>query len=190
MWQRPSLVLVLALVVGCGGEATGSEFADLPVMEVHADDFQLLTVEELAAASDLVVSGTVTGIALGALDPAPELEDFGGERLFLITLAIETVIKGAIDTDTVTLETSGVQVDESGEPEAVYIVNGIPAPSIGSNEVWFLVELAPGQWREVDSDDAQFARSGDKLTALASTAGPAARKIENLGFNNLVAGLN
>lgn len=107
-----------------------------------------------------------------------------------ITLAIETVIKGAIDTDTVTLETSGVQVDESGEPEGFYIVNGIPAPSIGSNEVWFLVELAPGQWREVDSDDAQFARSGDKLTALASTAGPAARKIENLGFNNLVAGLN
>lgn len=178
----------MLLAGACSGGA-GSAFADLPVLEVHGDDFQSFTLEELAAASDLVVSGTVTGIALGALDPAPELEDFGGERHFLITLDIDTVIKGVIDTDTVTLEASGVQVDESGEPEAVYIVNGIPAPSIGSDEVWFLVELALGQWREVDSDDARFARSGDKLTALASTAGPAARKIENLGFNNLVAGL-
>ncbi len=108
------------------------------------------------------------------------------DRNFLITLDIETVISGAIGTDTVTISATGLQVDVSGEPKAVYIVNGIPVPSIGSNEVWFLVEYDPGEWGVIDGDDARFARFGDTLTALAETAGPAAQKIESLGYNGLV----
>jgi hypothetical protein len=177
------------LLVGACAET--AEYSDLPVLEVHGDDFQSFTVEELAANSDLIVAGTISAVALSELTPAPELEDFGGERNFLVTLDIETVIGGALNGAlAVTIEVYGLQVDEGGEPEAVYVVNGMPVPLVGSTEVWFLREREPGLWGFTDADDGRFARSGDTLTALATTAGPAARNIENLGFSGLVDDLN
>ena len=189
--QFAILTVVVFLLSACSENNT-TEFSDLPVLDVHGDDFQTLTVEELAAKSDLIASGVISDVRLSdQIEAAPELEDFGGESNFVVTLDVDDVIgRSGNGGFSVTVEVYGVQLDLGGEPEAVYLVNGIPTPSVGSTEVWFLVEVESGVWGFTDADDARFVRSGDKLTALASSAGPAARRIEDLGFSGLVEALN
>lgn len=160
----------------------------LPTIDVHADDFQqYATVEELVEASDVVVEGSVVDVSDGTFEAAPELEDFGGEQQVEIALNVEGVVHGAgvSPGETVTLEWSGYKVDESGNPTEVYVVNGVPFPVVGSEEVWFLIHDEEHGWVLADIDDGRFARSGRSLRALAETAGPAAKEVEQLGVSGL-----
>lgn len=186
-WRNLSdaMAVVLLLVACSNGPA---DISGLPVREAHGDDFQELTLDALIDRSDLIVSGVVDGLALSEdIEPAPELEDFGGEANLVVSLDPDNVLRGEFDVDrTLEVEIYGVALDDNGEPEAVYALNGMPVPSVGSTEVWFLVEIAPGVYAFVDVDDARFSRSGDTLTALAETAGPAGRRVSQLGFRGLV----
>lgn len=195
--RRPFLLLGVVLLIGaaCGqGDqrarpSLSPELDALAVVDVHADDFQqYANAEELIAASDAVVGGTITKVAEGKFDTAPELEDFGGDQNVAITLTVDTVIVGSelASGDTVTIEWSGYEVDREGRPSRLYVENGVPFPTVGSVEVWFLENSEAHGWAVADVDDGRFTRSGDSLRALADTAGPAARDVEQLGVGDLV----
>ena len=194
--RRLLLLVVVAVVVACGQQggdplapsSLPPELEELPTVDVHADDFQQFsTVEELIEASDAVVKGTITRVSEGRFEAAPEIEDFAGDHNTEITLTIDAVIVGSglAPGDAVTIEWSGYQVDASGNPTKLYVVNGVPFPTVGSEEVWFLKESEEPGWVVSDIDDGRFARSGGSVRALADTAGPAASDLEHLGVDGL-----
>jgi len=169
--RRLLLLVVVAVVVACGQQggdplapsSLPPELEELPTVDVHADDFQQFsTVEELIEASDAVVKGTITRVSEGRFEAAPELEDFAGDHNTEITLTIDAVIVGSglAPGDAVTIEWSGYQVDASGNPTKLYVVNGVPFPTVGSEEVWFLKESEEPGWVVSDVDDGRFALFG------------------------------
>ena len=82
---------------------------------------------------------------------------------------------------------SGYETDTDGEPSRLLIVNDVPFPDGESVELWFLKVHPDGGWAVTDIDDGRYwLTDGDSLSAMASTAGPAARDVERAGLNGLI----
>jgi hypothetical protein len=117
----------------------------LPANPVVIDDGAFTSIEEMAAASELIVVGTVTKeTSLGRphLGARPDANEYVG-----ITVAVDEVLKGE-PLEEVLLERDAYVVDENGRRIAENVFNGVPVPDVGDRLVLFL--------NPVDEQSAHF----------------------------------
>ena len=137
-----AMTLAAALAVGLavGGEEaaapTGTDGSTPPAVEVEATSiYRFATLDEMVAASDLVVVGTVVATEPGRLVGDP---DDGGVISRLVTIAVDEVVTGAdqLGGATVLVEEEGTLPD--GTP---LIVNGVAGSEVDDHGIWFLDRL-------------------------------------------------
>ena len=110
----------------------------LPDNRIVIDDMGYGSLEEMAAAADLVVHGTVTDeTSLGR--PRVEEDPAANEYLGL-TVSVETLLKGE-PVDEVLLGWDAYVVDADGKRVASNVMNGIAVPHAGDEVLLFLQPL-------------------------------------------------
>jgi hypothetical protein len=126
------VVAAVAIAVGVGAYfLIGGEDADGPdPLEVKATSiYDFATLDELVAASDAVVVGTVVAVDEGRLVGAPAE---GAVVSRIASLRVGTALAGEV-ADVVIIEEEGWLPD--GTP---LIVNGVDPTAVGDEGVWFL----------------------------------------------------
>jgi hypothetical protein len=112
--------------------------AGLPNKPIVVDDMGYGSLQDMAAAADLVVYGTVTNeTSLGR--PHVE-EDPTADEYLGLTVTVETVLKGE-PTEVVLLGWDAYGIDEAGQQVATNVMNGIPVPHTGEHVLLFLRPL-------------------------------------------------
>lgn len=152
---------------GSGGSASTTTVAPDPVA-IESDAPMYATLEELLAASDLVVRARVTGTERGRVFGDPE--DQGGDAIEsrLVAVEVTDVLSGAAPPDVFYIEEEGWLLD--GAP---LVVDGLSPSAEGDDAIWFLVdptdaadEASPfvtvnAQGRYVVDGDALVGAEGD-----------------------------
>lgn len=199
-WSRvgPALAVVAALAVSGGLALTdddgtpqptpASEAAPVPITS-DAPRFERL--EQLVAASDLVVRGTVVAVEPGRVfgDPGQ-----AAVRSRLVTLTIDEVVAGSGATG------SSLVVEEPGwlDDGTPIEVDGVPASAVGTTVLWFLQSVPP-LTSDAGSGPATYVLTGPQghyvvegdrlLGAGGDEAEPLARRLEDLGLDGLRAAI-
>lgn len=168
---------VLLLVAACG--ADGPLTGDAGTVAVHASAMTYQSLAEMAAASDVVVVGTVAEVTEGTFQPAPATEDFLGTQSLRAVIDVERVLQGKLSPgDQVFVPWMGYEVAADGTPGPQMIVDGQPPPAPGHRDVWFLAAgpdsmgLVAYEGRLRVADDGSLARrapvgSGAEAEVLA-----------------------
>jgi hypothetical protein len=168
----PVVAVVVAVAAGVAltREDAPANRTDGPEpVAVQSDAPRLTSLEELAAAADVVVRGQVVATERGRVFGDP-----GGESIEsrLVTLEVAAVLAGGASVDgTVLVEEEGWL--EDGTP---LIVDGAAPSAVGDDGVWFLIEVggtdvpiyvvmsAQGRYL-VDGDGLSGATGDDPLVA-------------------------
>jgi len=130
------VVAIAVAATACGGESAsdGEDF-----FQVSASSVSFESLDEMAAASEIVVIGTVTEVADGDLHEAPSGEDFIGTRDLAVSVDVEHVLKGEAEAgDTVTVPWIGYEIEADGSKGPQIVINGQFPPDVGDRNVWFL----------------------------------------------------
>jgi hypothetical protein len=147
-WAGPAAAVAVAVTAGVLGQRdtdtdTGSDksagqersAADEPPLEVASDAPRYATLDDLAAAADLVVTGEVEGIDRGRTFGQP-----GGAAIVsrLVTLRVDDVLTGTMPS-----EASNVLVEEEGwlDDGRPVAVDGAAPTEVGDRGIWFLVDV-------------------------------------------------
>lgn len=187
-WVAPAVALAVAGILAVVLVAGGSADEEPPVAEttttsvpepvrIESDAPAYATLDELLAATDLVVRARVTSTERGRVFGSPDEDTALVSRL--VALEVTEVLRGAEPPDAFLVEEEGWLPD--GSP---LIVDGLVPSATGDDAIWFLVdpsatEPAPfvtvnaqGRYR-IDGDALRGAEGDDplvaELTALGAT---------------------
>ncbi|HHC08169.1 MAG TPA: hypothetical protein ENK55_05585 [Actinobacteria bacterium] len=119
---------------GIGGVALTSE-TTLPITDIHGYAPQFGSVEEMAAASDLIVVASV--VALEPLGALRVDEDPNPSEWTVIRFAVGEVLAGA-PVDEVSLMWEAFATDGEGRRVLQFTLDGIPLPQVGDRYLLFL----------------------------------------------------
>jgi hypothetical protein len=187
-WIGPAVAVVAALVAGVavagrdGGAGDGAEpvrSGEPAPVAVESDAPRFRSLDELVAASDVVVRGEVVATERGRPFGEP------GEATIvsrLVTLRVDSVLAGSVASDAVLVEEEGWL--EEGAP---LVVDGVPPTAEGDAGVWF---LAAGGDPDVPAylvvgPQGRYLADGDGLRPAA--ADPLAAELAALGEEGLAA---
>ena len=171
---------VVALAVNRGTEDEVPPADPAPVA-VTSNAPRLATLDELVAASDLVVRGTVASTEHGRAFGEP-----GGERIEsrLVTLGVSEVLAGDPSAE------GTLVVEEEGwlEDGAPLVVDGAPPSARGDDGIWFLVEVgdADAPVYVVVSAQGRYLVDGDTLRGAAGDD-PLIDELTDLSVEELTA---
>ena len=128
-------IAALAVVAATWAWRSGDTPADTPEpLRVRATSlYDFASLDEMGAASDLVVEAQVVAVERGRLVGEP---DEGGVVRRIVTLAVTEVIRGDAAASTVVVEEEGWLPD--GTP---IIVDDVEPSVVGDHGVWFLDAL-------------------------------------------------
>lgn len=133
------LVAIAAVVIGVAawtwGRSPDGDHPPTPLRVRATSIYDFSSLEEMSAASDLVVEADVIAVERGRLVGDP---DAGGVISRIVTLSVADVIKGdsSAGTSTVIVEEEGWLPD--GTP---LIVDDVEPSAVGDHGVWFLDAL-------------------------------------------------
>ena len=128
-----AIALVVPIVAAIGVAVATLTGDDEPApTELTSDGPRFDSLEELVAASDVAVVGTVAGVADGRLLTAPDRPD-AGLRTRLVELTVERTLAGEPPTPLVVEEPAELL---DGTP---VVVDGMAPLDVGDRAVWFLV---------------------------------------------------
>ena len=130
MWLLPLVPLIAGIVVVLVAVRSGDDEPAAIELTSSADDFS--TLDELVAASDLVVVATVADITDGRQITAPADPD-AAVVTRLAVLEVSDVLAGAVDGDVIVEEPAALG---DGTP---VVVDGIEPLDVGDQAIWFLV---------------------------------------------------
>lgn len=183
-----SLTVALAIVTAACGSG---DDASRTTMQVHATATNFPTVADMAAASDVVVVGTVADVVAGDFQPAPEIEDFAGTQNLLAIVEVERVLVGDVAVgEAVAVPWSGYEVGDDGTPGPTMIVNGQPTPAVGDRDVWFLASHTEGTLGLVAYEGRVRVADDGSLETRGPVGSGAERELEALtGLEQLAATL-
>jgi hypothetical protein len=133
------LVLVVGVALFAGWMLVDAGDDPVPPVAVAADGPRFDTVEEMAAASDVVVRGDVVAVEEGRAITDPERPDVGIVTR-LLEIRVAATLRGPRH-DTIVVEQEAALLD--GTP---IVVNGLPPVSVGTEAVWFLLEGDGGEF--------------------------------------------
>lgn len=177
MWLLPvvpliaGIVAVVVLAVGGDDESASIDIAS------SAADFS--TLDDLIAASDLVVVATVVDIADGRQITAPA-DQAAALVTRLLVLEVSDVIAGADDGDVIVEEPAALG---DGTP---VVVDGIAPLDVGDEAIWFLVagdaETMP--YLALVNRQGRYTIAGDTLRPAADD--PLSAELADLGLAGLV----
>lgn len=160
-------------------ERAGAPRRDPVAVEAWGPAFTSL--DELRAASDLIVLGEVTGVAEGRTITAPG-DPAAGIRTRLLTVEVTRALQGAVPS-VVVVEEEAALLD--GTP---IVVNGMAPGAVGDRGVYFLVAgsdpAAP--YHAVVNEQGRYLVDGVQLRPAAADD-PLAARLAALGLNGLVA---
>ncbi len=170
----PLIVGIVAVVaVAVGGDEEPAPIA----IASSAVDFS--TLDDLLAASDLVVVATVADIADGRQITAPADPDAAVVTRLLV-LDVSDVVAGASDGDVIVEEPAALG---DGTP---VVVDGIEPLDVGDQAIWFLVagdaETMP--YFALVNRQARYTIAGDTLRPSADD--PLSTELADLGLVGLV----
>jgi hypothetical protein len=170
----PLLIGVVAVVVALRGGGDGK------TIELTSSAPDLGTVEELIAASDLVVAATVAEVADGRQITAPA-DPQAAVVTRLLVLDVSDVFAGAADGDVIVEEPATLG---DGTP---VVVDGMPPLDVGDEAVWFLVagddEAMP--YFAVVNRQGRYTVAGDSLHPASDD--PLSSELAALGLKRLAA---
>lgn len=199
-WVPPVLALVVAavlavvLVAGGGGSSSGEDAGEgeadattstPPPVDISSDSPTYATLDELLAATDLVVRARVTSTERGRVFGEPGEETALESRL--VALEVTEVLRGPEPPPEILVEEEGWLLD--GSP---LIVDGLVPSATGDDAIWFLVdpsddpqEATPfvttnAQGRYIVVDDQLIGPDGDD---------PLVARIESMGPSGLEAAI-
>jgi len=137
------------------------------------------TVEDITAASDLVLIATVAAAEPGRTISDPARPDVG-IRTTLYRLDVERLLVGSANGDVVVEHETNLT---DGTPIAI---NGAPAPTVGSRVLLFLVAGQSDAFphHAIISEQGQYQIAGQRL--VAATPHPLVDEIAGLGLDDLV----
>lgn len=171
---------------GSGRGGAGGATTSTTALAVESDSPTHATLDELVAASDVVLRGTVVAAERGRWFGSGEA---GAPRIEsrLITVQVDAVLAGSAPAD------DAVLVEEEGwlEDGTPIIVDGTPAVEVGDEAVWFLLDggdpdlgayvVVNGQGRYLVGDDG---------TLTGATGGdPVVREVVALDLDALAAAI-
>jgi hypothetical protein len=150
----------------------GSSPSEEPPLQVTADEPSYATIDELVAASDLIVTGTVVAVDDGRAITDPS-DPEAGIRTRLASIGIDSVLVGE-HGNTVIVEQEAALLD--GTPIEV---NGVSALAEGQSGLYFLVagEGDEFPYHALVNRQGRFDVDGDALVA-AAPGDPLAERIE------------
>lgn len=176
-WAVPLATIVLAAALtavlmarddaGPGLTDREGPTAEPAPVRVASDAPRYAELEELVAASDLVVRATVTATARGRVFGEPGAETGGGGGAIesrLTTVEVADVLAGDRAGGALVVEEEGWLLD--GSP---LIVDGLGPVAEGDEVIWFLVEAPGGEGAAHITVNAQgrFVVVGDELVGAA-----------------------
>ncbi len=151
---------------------------DPAAIELASSAADFSSVDDLVAASDLVVVATVTDIADGRQITAPADPDAAVVTRLLV-LEVSDVLAGSIDGDVIVEEPATLG---DGTP---VVVDGIESLDVGGEAVWFLVggdaETMP--YYAVVNRQGRYAIAGDTLQP--ASVDPLSTRLAALGLDRL-----
>jgi hypothetical protein len=168
---------VVAAVALVGGDSDDAE----PV-ELQSDAAVLATLDELVAASDAVVIGTVTAVSEGRVLTAPA-DTEAGLRTRLIEIDVERTLAGTAP-DPIVVEEPAALLD--GTP---VVVDGMTELAVGDRAAWFLVEgtTADQPYHAAVGPQGRFVVDGDALTPTGQDG--LSSQLAAQGLDGLVQGV-
>jgi hypothetical protein len=192
---------VVAGIAAGSGSGSGSVAAPSSVdaVEVASDAPRFASLDELVAASDLVVRGEVTATERGRWFGDGE----GTTRIQsrLVTLRIDEVLAGEAPAETTPAGETSAGADRAGldllveeegwlEDGAPLVIDGAAPSAVGDAGVWFLVSTGDpetGAWIVV-SAQGRYLVDGDVLRG-ADGDDPLIAEVEGRSLDELVAEL-
>ena len=183
----PALAVVVALAVGGGVWLAGRDgpapprAEDLPPVQVTSDAPRRATLDELAAAADLVVRAQVVGTARGRVFGDPGATSAIESRV--VTLQVTRVLRGTGGEPggRLLVEEEGWTLD--GAP---LIVDGLAPSTVGDDAIWFLASVGADEDARyvVVSAEGRYLVDGDALEGAAGDD-PLIAELEALGAAGL-----
>ncbi len=170
LWQR-----------GSGDSTIPPSVPSTTLLEVSADSiYQFDGLDEMVAASDLIVTGEVVSTVRGRLvgDPAA-----GGVISRIVTVRVDDVLLGGdAATEQILVEEEGWLPD--GTP---IVVSGVAASQEGDIGLWFLDQLAPDDVTTylVINSQGRFLNV-DELTIGGDQSDPLVQSLQKARFDALV----
>lgn len=194
--RRPPAALILAVLVASLSAAactdgsavendstTTTEFAiEMEAVSVTFDD-----LDAMAAASDLIVEGSVVGVSDGRFQPHPTNEG-EGDLALAIEIEVKSVLKGdAAVGDTVTVPWAGGFYVAPDLPRTPVVVVGQPQPEVGDHNVWFLGPHPDGGavWGLVSYDGRLEVGSDGDLVLVGDGGSGAGREVAEMTLDQL-----
>jgi hypothetical protein len=187
-WAGPLAVVALAVgaaVVTGSDEDSEPPPAEAPgeeLVEVESDALRLGSLDELVAASDVVITGEVAGTERGRTFGQP-----GGATIEsrLVTLTVDEVVAGTAPRATTVL------VEEEGwlDDGRALVVDGARPSEAGDRGVWFLVEVDDPDLPvyTVVSAEGRYLTDPEGTLAGADNDDPLIAEVESLGLDGLLA---
>lgn len=147
MRMKPRTIAVTALVIGLGvalalivanrDDAAPISEANPIVMSAAETRESPLTIQKMAARTDLVVRGHVVSV-----NPGRVLDDAPGEpvvQIVDVVLEVEEILSGKAESEFVTIEwMAWSEGGDQNEPRRAILLNGLKTPDIGNEMVWFV----------------------------------------------------
>jgi hypothetical protein len=192
-WARwgPVGALVLALGAGLlvwstsGGDAPSRQDAARTPMAVSSDAPRRSSLDELVAASDLVVRAAVVSTERGRLFGDPGDDNAIESRV--VRLRVTDVLHGTGVTagDALLVEEEGWSAD--GAP---LVVDGLSGSAPGDDAIWFLTEVGTDEESRyvVVSAEGRYLVDGDRLIG-ATGDDPLVAQLRALGTAGLTAAI-
>jgi hypothetical protein len=179
-----AVVVVAATWAWNRGDTSADTPEPLRVRATSVYDFSSL--EEMGAASDLVVEADVVAVERGRLVGEP---DEGGVISRIVTLAVADVIHGESTASTVIVEEEGWLSD--GTP---IIVDDVEPSVVGDHGVWFLDALdaldgADSPAYLVINSQGRILERGDRVVGGDQTD-PLVRAVQERSFDELLRALD
>ena len=134
-------ILLAALVVAGCSSSTPSGVADgperLPLTEIKSSPPAFGSVEEMAAAAEVVAVGEV--VSRESIGTIPNDEDPQPSEWAVLEIALDEIVSGNDDLDVVTVIWETYSTDGKGTRLFEYSHNGVSNPEVGDRYLWFLV---------------------------------------------------
>ena len=193
-WVGPAVAVLVAVGAGAavagrdggaGGDAERAREDEPAPVAVDSDAPRFRSLDELVAASDVVVRGEVVATERGRPFGEP-----GGTTIVsrLVTLRVDDVLAGAAPAD------GAVLVEEEGwlDDGRPLVVDGVPPSADGDAGIWFLAAGGDPDlptYLVVGAQGRYLAAGGGGLRPATADGDPLAAEVAGLGQDGLATAI-